>query len=64
SGTFSWNAQAQQFSMHAFGAQFAEVQVHEETGEVRVPRLLDVRASLEEPTLASRPRTLLTAHHL
>ncbi|MFL5805424.1 MAG: xanthine dehydrogenase family protein molybdopterin-binding subunit [Roseiflexaceae bacterium] len=45
SGTFSWNAQAQQFSMHAFGAQFAEVQVHEETGEVRVPRLLGVFAA-------------------
>ncbi len=28
--------------MHAFGAQFAEVRVHADTGEVRVPRLLGV----------------------
>jgi xanthine dehydrogenase YagR molybdenum-binding subunit len=28
--------------MHAFGAQFAEVRVHEDTGEIRVPRLLGV----------------------
>lgn len=27
-----------QFSMHAFGAQFCEVRVHEDTGEVRVAR--------------------------
>ncbi|MCX9193785.1 xanthine dehydrogenase [Carbonactinospora thermoautotrophica] len=32
----------EQFSMHAFGAQFAEVRVHADTGEVRVPRLLGV----------------------
>jgi xanthine dehydrogenase YagR molybdenum-binding subunit len=31
--------------MHAFGAQFAEVRVHEDTGEVRVPRLLGVFAA-------------------
>src|SRR5205807_1333546 len=36
---------AQQFSMHAFGAQFAEVRVNEDTGEVRVPRLLGVFAA-------------------
>jgi xanthine dehydrogenase YagR molybdenum-binding subunit len=30
------------FSMYAYGAQFAEVRVDEETGEVRVPRLLGV----------------------
>src|SRR6266704_787089 len=35
----------QQFSMHAFGAQFAEVRVNEDTGEVRVPRLLGVFAA-------------------
>ena len=33
-----------QFEMHSFGAQFAEVRVHEDTGEVRVPRLLGVFA--------------------
>jgi xanthine dehydrogenase YagR molybdenum-binding subunit len=32
------------FSMHAFGAQFAEVRVHAGTGEVRVPRMLGVFA--------------------
>ncbi|MFI6757821.1 xanthine dehydrogenase family protein molybdopterin-binding subunit [Micromonospora sp. NPDC050417] len=32
------------FAMDSFGAQFAEVRVHEETGEVRVPRLLGVFA--------------------
>ncbi|QQQ79152.1 xanthine dehydrogenase family protein molybdopterin-binding subunit [Saccharothrix sp. 6-C] len=31
-------------AMHAFGAQFAEVRVHVDTGEVRVPRLLGVFA--------------------
>jgi xanthine dehydrogenase YagR molybdenum-binding subunit len=31
--------------MHAFGAQFAEVRVHRDTGEVRVPRLLGVFAA-------------------
>ena len=34
-----------QFAMHSFGAQFAEVRVHEYTGEVRVPRLLGVFAA-------------------
>ncbi len=45
SGAFETNPEAQQFSMHAFGAQFAEVRVHVETGEVRVPRLLGVFAA-------------------
>jgi xanthine dehydrogenase YagR molybdenum-binding subunit len=36
------NPEAQRFSMHAFGAQFAEARVNRETGEVRVPRLLGV----------------------
>jgi xanthine dehydrogenase YagR molybdenum-binding subunit len=31
-----------QYAMHAFGAQFAEVRVHEDSGEIRVPRLLGV----------------------
>src|SRR5947207_1731897 len=44
-GAFTGNPEAQQFSMHAFGAQFAEVRVNEDTGEVRVPRLLGVFAA-------------------
>src|SRR5216684_1286513 len=39
------NPEAQHFSMHAFGAQFAEVRVDADTGEVRVPRLLGVFAA-------------------
>ncbi|ONI84903.1 xanthine dehydrogenase [Saccharothrix sp. ALI-22-I] len=34
----------EEYAMHAFGAQFAEVRVHADTGEVRVPRLLGVFA--------------------
>jgi xanthine dehydrogenase YagR molybdenum-binding subunit len=45
SGAFDTNPEAQQFSMHAFGAQFAEVRVNDVTGEVRVPRLLGVFAA-------------------
>ena len=45
SGAFDTNPDAQQFSMHAFGAQFAEVRVNVDTGEVRVPRLLGVFAA-------------------
>ena len=45
SGAFETNPEAQQFSMHAFGAQFAEVRVNADTGEVRVPRLLGVFAT-------------------
>ena len=30
------------YTMHSFGAQFAEVHVHQETGEVRVARMLGV----------------------
>jgi len=44
-GSFNGNPEAQQFSMHAFGAQFAEVSVNVDTGEVRVPRLLGVFAA-------------------
>jgi xanthine dehydrogenase YagR molybdenum-binding subunit len=36
------NPYTKQVSMYSFGAQFAEVRVHEETGEVHVPRLLGV----------------------
>jgi xanthine dehydrogenase YagR molybdenum-binding subunit len=45
SGAFDTNPEAQQFSMHAFGAQFAEVRVNVDTGEVGVPRLLGVFAA-------------------
>jgi xanthine dehydrogenase YagR molybdenum-binding subunit len=45
SGAFDTNPEAQQFSMHAFGAQFAEVRVNVDTSEVRVPRLLGVFAA-------------------
>ena len=38
------NPYLEKFAMDSFGAQFAEVRVHEETGEVRVPRLLGVFA--------------------
>jgi xanthine dehydrogenase YagR molybdenum-binding subunit len=36
------NPEAQRYVMHAYGAQFAEVLVNLDTGEVRVPRLLGV----------------------
>ena len=39
------NPEAKRFAMHAFGAQFAEVRVNQDTGEVRVPRLLGVFAA-------------------
>ncbi|WP_307868111.1 xanthine dehydrogenase family protein molybdopterin-binding subunit [Micromonospora sp. C95] len=38
------NPHLEQYAMHAFGAQFAEVRVHGETGEIRVPRQLGVFA--------------------
>ena len=38
------NPEAKRFAMHAFGAQFAEVRVNLDSGEVRVPRLLGVFA--------------------
>ncbi len=44
SGAFEANPEVQHFSMHAFGAQFAEARVNLDTGEVRVPRLLGVFA--------------------
>ncbi len=36
------NPDAEQFAIHSFGAQFAEVHVHADTGEIRVPRMLGV----------------------
>ena len=36
------NPDAEHFAMHSFGAQFAEVRVDGDTGEVRVPRMLGV----------------------
>src|SRR5579871_922415 len=44
-GEVEQNPEAQRFSMHAFGAQFAEARVNTDTGEVRVPRLLGVFAA-------------------
>jgi xanthine dehydrogenase YagR molybdenum-binding subunit len=38
------NPEAKRFAMHSYGAQFAEVRVNIDTGEVRVPRLLGVFA--------------------
>lgn len=34
------NPDAERYAMHSFGAQFAEVRVDADTGEIRVPRLL------------------------
>jgi len=39
------NPDTERFSMHAYGAQFAEVRVRADSGEVRVPRLLGVFAA-------------------
>ncbi|GCD45757.1 xanthine dehydrogenase family protein molybdopterin-binding subunit [Streptomyces paromomycinus] len=39
------NPHAERFAMHAFGAQFVEVRVDADTGEVRVPRLLGAFAA-------------------
>jgi len=43
-GEGSTNPHAKRFAMHAFGAQFAEVRVNRDSGEVQVPRLLGVFA--------------------
>lgn len=51
--------EAQQFSMHSYGAQFAEVRVNAVTGEVRVSRFLgsfDVGRILNPKTAASQLR--------
>ena len=39
------NPDTKRFAMYSFGAQFAEVRVNRDTGEVRVPRLLGVFAA-------------------
>jgi xanthine dehydrogenase YagR molybdenum-binding subunit len=39
------NPDTERYAMHAFGAQFAEVRVREDSGEIRVPRLLGVFAA-------------------
>lgn len=44
-GASAQNPDARRFAMHSFGAQFAEVRVNRDTGEVRVPRLLGVFAA-------------------
>jgi xanthine dehydrogenase YagR molybdenum-binding subunit len=44
-GQMSDNPDAKRYAMHAFGAQFAEVRVRQDSGEVRVPRLLGVFAA-------------------
>ncbi|WP_194819959.1 xanthine dehydrogenase family protein molybdopterin-binding subunit [Nocardia sp. XZ_19_385] len=36
------NPDAEKFALHSFGAQFAEVAVDRDTGEIRVPRMLGV----------------------
>jgi xanthine dehydrogenase YagR molybdenum-binding subunit len=36
------NPDAERFAIHSFGAQFAEVRVNADTGEIRVPRMLGV----------------------
>jgi xanthine dehydrogenase YagR molybdenum-binding subunit len=43
-GEVGENPDAQHFSTHSYGAQFAEVRVNVETGEVRVPRVVGVFA--------------------
>jgi xanthine dehydrogenase YagR molybdenum-binding subunit len=41
-GQAGQNPAAKEFALHSFGAQFAEVQVHADTGEIHVPRMLGV----------------------
>ncbi|AXK33299.1 xanthine dehydrogenase family protein molybdopterin-binding subunit [Streptomyces armeniacus] len=41
-GSTPENPDAERFAMHSFGAQFAEVRVDVDTGEIRVPRMLGV----------------------
>ncbi|WP_421015694.1 molybdopterin cofactor-binding domain-containing protein, partial [Glutamicibacter creatinolyticus] len=36
------NPAAEKWAMHSFGAQFAQVRVHESTGEIRMDRMLGV----------------------
>ena len=53
-GEIGENTAAEQWSMHSFGAQFAEVVVNLATGEIRVPRMLGVFAAgrIINPTTA------------
>jgi xanthine dehydrogenase YagR molybdenum-binding subunit len=44
-GAMPENPNTARFAMYAYGAQFAEVRVHADTGEIRVPRLLGVFAA-------------------
>jgi xanthine dehydrogenase YagR molybdenum-binding subunit len=44
-GNIGENPAAHDFAMHAFGAQFAEVRLNLDSGEVRLPRLLGVFAA-------------------
>jgi xanthine dehydrogenase YagR molybdenum-binding subunit len=44
-GSIQPNSDAEKYTMSAYGAQFAEVAVHADTGEVRVPRLYGVFAA-------------------
>ncbi|WP_214402932.1 xanthine dehydrogenase family protein molybdopterin-binding subunit [Pseudonocardia lacus] len=44
-GSIQPNEATERYAMSAFGAQFAEVAVHADTGEVRVPRLYGVFAA-------------------
>lgn len=39
------NPAAERYAMHAFGAQFVEIRVHADTGEIRVPRITGVFAA-------------------
>src|SRR6185312_13299518 len=41
-GNAGANPAAENYALHSFGAQFAEVQVHPDTGEIRVSRMLGV----------------------
>jgi xanthine dehydrogenase YagR molybdenum-binding subunit len=41
-GRMPKNPDLEKFAIHSFGAQFAEVRVHADTGEIRVPRMLGV----------------------
>ncbi|MGH3917351.1 MAG: molybdopterin cofactor-binding domain-containing protein, partial [Pseudonocardiaceae bacterium] len=44
-GTTPDNPDRERYRMSAFGAQFAEVRVREDTGEIRVPRMLGMFAA-------------------
>jgi xanthine dehydrogenase YagR molybdenum-binding subunit len=54
-GSTGEDIEARRFALHAFGAQFAEVRVDVDTGEVRVPRLLGVFAAGPGSSTRSSP---------